>query len=105
MILEANRCSKKHNLPIYTLQTFTKRTYVINSPDLVLAVQKYTKMLTFDPFVVAMIPRIVNLAQRDLDIVKLNNDGSKGDWGFMHDTHRVMYSTLAPGPDLNQMLG
>ena len=79
-IIKTNCASKKHNHPIYTLQTLTKRTYVVGSPELVIAVQKDTKNLSFNPFVVAFTPRMFNVSKRDMEIVNLNYDSKDGDW-------------------------
>ncbi|KAL8792190.1 MAG: hypothetical protein Q9195_005212 [Heterodermia aff. obscurata] len=96
--------SKKHNLPIYTLQTLTKRIYVICSLDLVLAAQKDTKRLSLNPFIATFIPRMFHLGKRDMEIIALNHDGEKGDWGFLPETHNKSFSTLAPGSDMDWMI-
>lgn len=59
-----------------------KRTSVVNSPALVVAVQRNTGWLTFDRFVIAISPRMFKMAQRDLDFMKLNHDGGAGGVGL-----------------------
>ena len=96
--------SKKHNLPIYTLQTLTKRIYVVCSLDLVLAVQRDTRKLSLDPFIVNFIPRMFHLGKKDMEAVALNHDGDKGHWGYIPESHSSASSTLAPGPEMDRMI-
>ena len=98
------RLSKKHNHPIYTLQALTKRIYVVCSLDLVLAVQRDTKKLSLNPFIVNFIPRMFELGEKDMEAVALNHDGDKGDWGYIPESHHRASSALAPGPDMNEMV-
>ena len=86
------------------MQTLNKRTYVVNSPELVVAVQKNTKTLSFNPFIIAMAPRMFNVGQKDQEIVTLNNDSRDGDWGLVPEIHNGTYSILAPGPELDDMV-
>ena len=99
----ADGISQKYNLPIYTLQTLFKRTYVVCSPELVIAAQKDTKNLSFAPFVIAFAPRMFNVGKDDMDIISLNNDGRQGDWGLVPETHNGTYAALAPGQELDWM--
>ena len=75
---------------------------VVNLPVLGVAVQRNTRRLTFDQFVVALSPRIFNMALRDMDIMKQNHDGGQRELGLMHDVHGGIYAALAPRPGLNQ---
>jgi len=93
-----------YDLPIYTLRTFTTRVYVVNSPELVIAVQRNAKNISFTPFVVAMLPRLFDVSRRDIDIASRNHDEEDGHWGFMSDVHRSTYSVLGPGVDLDNMV-
>lgn len=93
-----------HDLPIYTLQTFNTRIYVVNSPELVAAVERNMKNISFTPFVVAMLPRLFNVSDHDIAIASRNHDEADGHWGYMRDVHSTTYSVLAPGKDLDYMV-
>ena len=83
--------SEKHKFPIYTLQTLTKRTYVVTSPDLVIAVQKESRTLSFNPYKWTLIPRMFEITKRDLNIATLNMDGKQGNWGYQRETHNGVH--------------
>ena len=93
--------SSRHKLPIYTLQMLNQRIYVVNSPELVLEVQRQTKSLSFQPFVAAMLPKLFLVDEDAMTIVKRNMDGEEGEWGLIPDTHRETWPALAPGPQLD----
>ncbi len=82
----------------------TQRLYIINSPELVVAVQRHTKALSFQPFVAAMLPKLFLVDENAMQIVKRNMDGDEGDWGLIPDTHRETWPTLAPGPQLDLLV-
>ena len=83
------------------MQTATKRTYVVNAPDLVVAVQRNTKTILFNPFVVAMTPRLFGTSAQTNAIVA--KDATKEKDAFMADIHDAMYEVLAPGQELKRM--
>lgn len=93
-----------YDLPINTLRIFTTRIYVVNSPELVLAVQRNAKNISFTPFVVAMLPRLFDVSRRDMDIASLNHDEEEGRCGYMSDVHSSTYSVLGPGVDLDSVV-
>lgn len=93
-----------YDLPIYTLRTFTTRIYVVTSPELVLAVQRNAKNISFTPFVVAMLPRLFDVDRGDVEVASRNHDEEDGHWGYMSDVHSSTYSVLGPGVDLDRMV-
>ncbi|KAL9134788.1 MAG: hypothetical protein Q9175_004026 [Cornicularia normoerica] len=101
--------SARNNLPIYTLQTLNKRTYVVNSADLVTAVERNEKTIAFFPFVSSLAPRVFDLApdSRAMGLIKYNIDGKivgkEGKVGVAHETHKGMHREMAPGPNLDRM--
>ncbi|KAI4203833.1 MAG: hypothetical protein LQ346_001710 [Caloplaca aetnensis] len=95
--------STQHPLPAFTLQTLGTKTYVVNSPDLIQAVQKNAKTLTFHPFVSFMSPRIFGCEKKASDIISDNIDGERGNWGLLPDVTRDMQTALMPGESLNWM--
>ena len=98
------RLSAQFDLPIYTLQTFTTRIYVVNSPHLVVAVQRNVKNFSFNPFVIAMMPRLFNVGQRDVEIASENRDGEQGNRGYMAELHTGATSILGPGEESKEMV-
>lgn len=77
---------------------------MICSHDLVVAVQKDNKSISLNPFIATFIPRMFDLGKKDRDIVVLNHDSEKGDWGFVPEMHHKAFSTLAPGLDMDWMV-
>ena len=75
--------------------------YVVNAPDLVVAVQRNTKTILFNPFVVAMTPRLFGTGPRTNAIVAKEATKEKG--AFMADIHDGMYEILGPGRELERM--
>ncbi|KAL8717337.1 MAG: hypothetical protein Q9225_005412 [Loekoesia sp. 1 TL-2023] len=95
--------SAKHPLPVFTLQTLGRKIYVVNSPDLIAAVQKNAKVLSFNPFVSFMSPRIFGVGEEAMVIINENIDGEKGNWGLLPDISRGMHNALAPSESLDWM--
>ena len=54
-----------------------QRTYIVNSPELVIAVQRHTKSLSFQPFVAAMPPKLFLVDEKAREIVKRNMDADE----------------------------
>ena len=73
----------------------------MNAPDLVVAVQRNTKSILFNPFVVAMCPRLFGTGPKTNSIIAKGMTKEKD--AFMADAHDEMYAVLAPGTTLQQM--
>ncbi|KAL8662900.1 MAG: hypothetical protein Q9202_004322 [Teloschistes flavicans] len=95
--------STKYPIPIFTLYTFGRRIYVVNSPDLISAVQKDAKNLTFGPFVSWMSPRIFDVGDEAMAAINENTDGTKGMYGLLPEITRGMHNALAPSTSLDWM--
>ncbi|KAL8988911.1 MAG: hypothetical protein Q9177_002090, partial [Variospora cf. flavescens] len=95
--------SAKHPLPIFTLQTLGKKVYVVTSPDLIQAVQKHARVLTFNPFVSFMSPRIFGVGKEVMAIINDNIDGERGNWGYLSESATGMHKALAPSESLDRM--
>lgn len=97
--------TKNSNLPIFTLQTLNKRTYIVTSADLITAVERNEKTISFMPFVSAMSPRMFDIPPHGhtMDIIKQNLHKDDGDWGLVHETSRGMRTAMAAGPNLDHM--
>ncbi|KAK5005405.1 hypothetical protein LTR28_007757 [Elasticomyces elasticus] len=79
------------------------RTYVVSSPELALAVQRNHKSLAFNPIMIEAIRRMVAFDDDAMAKIKRNLNNEEGKWGLMYDTHDMMYATLAPGPELDEL--
>ncbi|KAL6722346.1 hypothetical protein ACLMJK_001453 [Lecanora helva] len=97
--------AKNSHLPIFTLQTLNRRTYIVGSPDLVSAVDRNQKTISFLPFVSALSPRLLNVPKNGhaMNIITQNITLEDGDWGLVHDTSKGMHAALAPGANLDRM--
>ena len=91
--------SAKYPLPIYTLAMLNGRTYAVNSPDLVAAVQRSPKIFAFNPFVVEVSQRLCGCSKSAIETLCENLE----DVGLMNETKRDMHTALAPGPNLDMM--
>ena len=79
------------------------KMYILNSLDLVAAVQRQPKTLAFPPIEAAMGKLLSGWSDEADKIVNTNVNGDEGDWGISMDTYREMKKALAPGPHLDQM--
>ncbi|KAK4973987.1 hypothetical protein LTR66_011142 [Elasticomyces elasticus] len=79
------------------------RTYVVSSPELALAVQRNHKSLAFNPIMIEATRRMVAFDADAMTKIMRNLNNEEGKWGLMYDTHDMMYATLAPGPELNEL--
>ena len=76
---------------------------MVNSPDLVMAVQRNSKTLSFTPFIAHTAQRITLVSKEAWAALMKNLDGKNGDWGLSADTRKGMHAALAPGKDLDTM--
>lgn len=95
--------SNETNLPIFSLQTFNKKTYIVKSPDLIAAVDRASKTLTFYPFISMISPKLFDVGKRPMSIINQNIDLKEGKWGLCYETSHGMHAAMAPGPDLDRM--
>ncbi|KAL8997833.1 MAG: hypothetical protein Q9169_003006 [Polycauliona sp. 2 TL-2023] len=93
----------KHKYPIFTLQILGKDVHVINSPDLILAVQKVPRVYDFSVFATAMLPRLFDLDSKAMELASANMKHPGGSWNFVVETSRVFHRCLSPGPSLEKM--
>lgn len=80
------------------------KTYVINAPDLVVAVQRNSKNLLFSPILAAALPRLFDV---DKDVTSLSVKNMRdvdGEWTNIHPLNMANYVHLLPGPNLDSMI-
>ena len=97
------RLGHSKRLPIYTIQMLNKKTYVVNSPDLILAVERASKTITLYPFIAMLSPRLFDADKRCMAIINENLNLENGPWGLCHDISHAMHAKMAPGADLDLM--
>ncbi|MCJ1394114.1 hypothetical protein MMC18_006992 [Xylographa bjoerkii] len=95
--------SSRHPFPIYTLKILNGRTYIVNSPDLISAIQRAPKSYSFDPIITSVTERLSVPSKQGIDAVRYHPNGQNGEWGLNHDTMNDMHTTLKPGPILDGM--
>lgn len=97
------RFSSKQQLPVYTLEIFNTKTYVVNSLDMVGATQRNTKTLSFNPFLLWTSKAISQYDKAGLAVVDNNIEGAHGKWGYVPEMLEAVHQSLAPGPALDKM--
>lgn len=77
--------------------------YIVNSPDLAVAVQRNSKTLSFSAYAVKLAARVCGLSSQATEILADNVGGEKGPGGFSATFNGVVHSKLALGPALEQL--
>ena len=95
--------SARHPFPIYTLGMLNGRTYIVNSPDLITAIQRAPKSFSFDPIITSISERLSVPSKHGIDAVRYQPHGDNGERGITHDTISAMRTTLSPGAILDEM--
>ena len=95
--------SAKCSLPIFILNILNKRTYVVNDLDLVGAVNRNSKEITFLPMAIDLSTRISGASKVAGDILRYEPPSSDTDLGCVPAVFKEMRKTLNPGPELNEM--
>lgn len=80
------------------------RMYIVNSPDLVLAVQRNAKAFNSGPFTAKFAAQVFALSKETEAIWLRNVDGEEGDWGLHLDGMKGIHKALTLGkPDLENL--
>ena len=79
------------------------KMYVVNSPELIVAVQKHPKTLAFPPIEAKFASRVCDSSKEAQEILQINVNGDEGDWGLSMDSYKAMRGALAPGTALDAM--
>ena len=77
--------------------------YIVNSPDLAVAVQRNSKTLSFSAYAVKLAARVCGLSARATEILADNVGGEKGPGGFSATFNGAVHSKLALGSALEQL--
>lgn len=76
------------------------KIYVVDSPNLISAIDRRSKTISFAPYVVQFAKRILNPSQHALDALEEDLLELKGPVGLRPETMKVMHEALAPGDQL-----
>ncbi len=83
---------------------FKFKTYVVNSPDLVLAVQRNSKTLHVGPIQAAATSRLLDLRDEDIATFTKNVQDENGQWLNRNLLNTPNHVQMMPGPNLDSAL-
>ncbi|CAH0038147.1 unnamed protein product [Clonostachys solani] len=93
--------AKKHNLPIFTLGVPKSKIYIVTSPQLISAIDRRSKTISFAPYVVQFAKRMLKPSQHAIEKLGENLLEEKGPVGLRPETLKAMHDSLVPGPNLD----
>ncbi|KAL8920373.1 MAG: hypothetical protein Q9172_004540 [Xanthocarpia lactea] len=93
----------KHKLSIFTVKILGKDVHIINSPDLVVAVQKNPRIYDFSVFANTMLPRLFDLDKKTMKLASTNIEHPGGSRNLVVEINRIFHRCLSPGPSLEKM--
>lgn len=76
---------------------------VVTSPELVTAVSRNAKSLSFNPFIAEIGVRLIRPEEKTRAIINDNLNGELGQWGYVLEVHDLIVTALGPGKDLDLM--
>ncbi|KAH7412686.1 cytochrome P450 [Cadophora sp. MPI-SDFR-AT-0126] len=96
---------EKVQKPIFTLKIFSTKIYIVTSPDLVQAVYRNAKTLSFDPISTAASKRIFQMTDRQMELLRGSAHGVEDgeELPVAKATYKIMHATMQTGPSLNEM--
>lgn len=90
----------KFNLPIYTLRLPGSRMYVVNSPQLLTAIQAQFRALSFTAIEANIAANLLGCKKSTVDII--GRDVTQ-DEGYLMSFPKYVHSALSAGPGLDAM--
>ncbi|CRG86383.1 7-alpha-hydroxycholest-4-en-3-one 12-alpha-hydroxylase [Talaromyces islandicus] len=92
-------CDKNPNIPAITIPIFKAKTYIITAPWLLQAVQRNSRIISFDPFLSFATDRIAGCSKHAQNILREKPAGGQGG---NHNVIHAMHPTLL-GDGLDDM--
>ncbi|KAI9676944.1 MAG: hypothetical protein M1817_006783 [Caeruleum heppii] len=83
--------SEKHSLPAFTLDILSTKIYIVNAASLVAAVQRNSRIISFDPFLTAAANRMSGI---EGDGLKLLQETKSGGGGINNKVLHAMHPAL-----------
>lgn len=79
------------------------KLYVVTSPELVAAVSRNSKTLSFNPFIAEIGMRLTEADQATRAIINENINGERGPWGYVIEVHDRTIEAMKLGKGLDDM--
>jgi hypothetical protein len=80
--------------PVYTMDLLINKTYIINSPSLVAAVQRNHRIVSFDPFLTGAANRMAGIKSPGLELLREEQNGGQGiNNKLLHSMHPALLGT------------
>lgn len=95
--------SRKYGLPIFTVNIFGSKMYVVASPELIQSIQKQHKQLSMTLIRLKLTIGLCGVSEKARKLIELNADGAEGDWGVFEESFDSMHATLSPGTSLDDV--
>ncbi|KAJ8114557.1 hypothetical protein ONZ43_g4875 [Nemania bipapillata] len=92
--------SKKCGLPIYSIPVPGGKIAIVNTPEVLSAVDKNPKSVAFAPIAARIIDKLSGLSSAGSKVVLDKLQGEERMEGYMNAVMREIHVTLSPGPDL-----
>lgn len=77
--------------------------YVVNSPELIAAIQKQPRTISFAPLEAKLIERLFCPTAKGAKIMNANPDGTNGEEGLYAKGIKAIHAALLPGDSLDAM--
>ncbi|KAI1478174.1 cytochrome P450 [Daldinia eschscholtzii] len=95
---------RNQQLPIFTLPVPGSRIYVVTDPSLAAAVQRASRVMSFNPIVPEVTQRVLGLDDATVEITRKNVDPGPGEErGFLPDIQDMVSVWLGPGDYLSSL--
>lgn len=79
------------------------KMYIINAPELIVAVQRNSKNLLLSPIVAGMTPRFLDVDKDVKSLAAKNMQDENGEWMNTHPLN-MPFVQLLPGPNLDEII-
>ncbi|KAF1849697.1 cytochrome P450 [Cucurbitaria berberidis CBS 394.84] len=92
----------KYNLPIYTLRLPGSRIYVVNSTNLITAIQRQPRVLDFAPIEAKAAINVMGATMAGKEILNQEREGV-GKHAYAIEFDKAIHPAVTPGPKLDAM--
>ena len=92
----------KHHLPIYTLRLPGSRIYIVNSTNLIPAVERQVRALDFAPIVSGAVINMMGATPAGQRMLKMGRDGVN-EYSYAIEFDKAIHHAVTPGAHLDAM--
>ncbi len=89
--------------PIFSLNILRTTFHIVKSPELIVAVERNSKTLSFLPLIAKVFPRLLGIGPQAMKLIGVNINREEGSWGLMYESLHTISSGLKSGPNLEGM--